>query len=236
MVKTFKHGGGGGDMIYGLATMKSLGGGILHLNIDAQKMFYKSLLEAQDYISDVVYHSMTADKWREFAVDYNLDFFRGQPFNGGFTILECHKMAFKVDFDIELSWLSNVEPKHVADIVINDTGKLRWEGVTVDWERLRGYEYRSVFVGLDHEYTNFCKNRKFEVRRYRIKDAMDFAQIIKGSKLYLGNQSTGLAIAEGLKHPRIADLYIGKSKQYPKGSNGHWQLNRELLRRYVDEG
>lgn len=232
MVKTFKHGGGGGDMLYGLATMYNLGEGILNLNIDTNKRFYQSLLEAQLYVKGLIYYSLPADKWKNFKVTYNLDLFREQPFNQ-YTILECHAMAFKLNFDLTNPWIFNVKPKHVADIVINDTGKLRWEGVTVDWEQLRGFEDRAVFVGLDHEYKNFCENRKYKVRRYEIKDAMEFAQIIKGSKLYLGNQSTGLAIAEGLKVPRVADLYLGNSKQFPKGSNGHWGLSEALIRRYL---
>ena len=234
MVKTFKHGGGGGDMIYGLATMKALGGGELHLNIDADKKFYRSLLEAQPYIKVLEYYAFNANKWKKFKVDYNLDLFREQPFNGGYTILECHRKAFKLNFDLTEPWIFNVKGKHVADIIINDTGKLRWEGVTVDWEQLRGYEDRAVFVGMDNEYNNFCKNRNYKLPHYKIKDAMHFAQIIKGSKLYLGNQSTGLAIAEGLKHPRVADLYLGKSKQIPHGTNGHSILTKKLLGRYVD--
>lgn len=234
MVKTFRHGGGGGDMIYGLATMKALGGGVLHLNIDREKKFYKSLLEVQPYIKGLIYYGFNAKQWKKFKVDYNLDLFRNQPFNGGYTILECHRMAFALDFDLTEPWLSNIEPMHVADIIINDTGKLRWEGITVDWEQLRGYENRAVFIGLPNEYENFCKNRNYKLPHYQIKDAIHFAQIIAGSKLYLGNQSTGLAIAEGLKHPRVADLYLGKSKQTPKGLTGHSKLSKKLIRRYVD--
>jgi len=233
-VKTFKHGGGGGDMIYGLATMKALGGGVLHLNIDFQKKFYKKLLESQDYINELIYHQFNADKWRRFLVDCDLDLFRKQPFNGGYTILECHRMAFNLDFDLTEPWLFNVNPNHVADIIVNDTGKLRWEGITVNWKHLKEFADRAVFVGLPNEYSNFCRDR-FDIRHYPIKDAYHFAQIIKGSKLYLGNQSTGLAIAEGLKHPRVADLYLGKSKQYPKGDNGHYKLSKELIRRYLNE-
>jgi hypothetical protein len=233
-MKTFKHKGGGGDMFYGLATMKALGGGELHLDFDVEKKFNKSLLEAQPYIKKLVYHSIVEKKWNKFKVDYNLDLFREQPFNGGYTILECHRMAFGLDFDITRPWLFGVKPKRVADIIINDTGKLRWEGITVDWEQLRGYEDRAVFVGLDLEYNNFCRDRNYKIPHYKIKDAMEFAQIIAGSKLYLGNESTGLAIAEGLKHPRVADLYIGKSKQTPKGINGHSVLSKKLLRRYLN--
>jgi hypothetical protein len=233
MVNTFKHSGGGGDLIYGLATMYNLGGGLLHLNIDKDKKFYRTLLEAQPYIKYLTYHSLLAKDWRVFAIDYDLDKFRQQPFHS-YTILECHAMAFKLNFDLTKPWLFNVEPNHVADIVINDTGKIRWEGVTIDWEQLRGYEDRAVFVGLDIEYKNFCKNRNYKVERYIIKDAMEFAQIIKGSKLYLANQSTGLAIAEGLKVPRVADLYLGRSKQYPKGNTGHYKLTKDLIGRYLN--
>ena len=87
MVKTFRHGGGGGDMIYGLATMKALGGGILHLNIDKEKKFYKSLLEAQPYIQEVIYHGFNAKQWKDFKVECDLDLFRNQPFNLGYLML-----------------------------------------------------------------------------------------------------------------------------------------------------
>jgi len=234
MPKTFKHSGGCGDMIYSLATMYNLGGGILYLNMDAQKKFYKTLIEIQPYIKDLIYSSFLVKKWTNVSVDYNLDKFRKQPFHH-FTILECHAMAFKLKFDLTKPWLFNIKPKYVADIVINDTGKLRWEGNTIDWEQLRGFEDRAIFIGLINEYKNFCRNRKYKIKRYAIDDALEFAQVIKGSKLYLGNQSTGLALAEGLKVPRVADLYLGASKQYPKGKNGYFKLSKKLIRRYLNE-
>lgn len=231
--KIFKHGGGGGDMIYGLASMFHLGGGVLHLNIDENKKFYKEMLELQPYIHKVVYHTMPANHWREFEVDYNLDLFREQPFLK-YPIVQCHARAFDLKFDLDEPWLFKIRPKKVSDIVVNDTGKLRWEGVTVDWSFLEPYKDRCVFIGLKHEHENFERDR-FKVKYREIKNSLDFAQIIKGSKLYIGNQSTGLAIAEGLKHPRVADLYVGRSKQYPFGDDGYYRLNDHILRRYVGE-
>lgn len=235
-MKTFKHGGGGGDMIYSLATMKYLGGGELHLNIDHDKKFYKKLLEVQPYIKKVIYYRLQAKEWKKVKVDYDLDKFREQPFHK-FTILECHAMAFGIENKIDFTapWLFNIEKHYVNDIIINDTGKLRWEGVTVDWNHLLGFYERCCFIGLDIEYKNFIRDRKMELGRYYIEDAYDFASAILGSKLYIGNQSTGLAIAEGLKVPRVADLYLGKSKQYPKGEHGYYKLDKELIRRYINE-
>jgi len=233
-MKTFKHGGAGGDMLYGMSVMYRLGGGKLYLRFDREKKFYYDLLISQPYINEIEYHVIHQDAWSDFPVDYNLDLFRKQPFNDGYTLVECHMMAMKMKFDLTKPWFF-VEPKHIADIVINDTGKIRWEGITVDWDQLRGFEDRCIFIGLDGEYKNFVRDRGYNVQHYKIKDANEFAQIIKGSKLYLGNQSTGLALAEGLKHPRVADLYLGKSKQYPKGENGHYKLTKKLIERYLND-
>jgi hypothetical protein len=230
-MKSFKHGGGGGDMIYGLATMFHLGGGVLHLNIDKNKKFYKEMLELQPYIRKVVYHEMSAKDWSEFEVDYNLDLFRQQPFLK-YPILQCHARAFNLKFDLDEPWLFKIKPKRLSPIVINDTGKLRWEGITVKWEYLEPYKKRCIFIGLPNEHSNFERDR-FKIKHVKIKNSLEFAQIIKGSKLYVGNQSTGLAIAEGLKHPRVADLYIGRSKQFPFGDDGYYRLNEDIIRRYV---
>ena len=148
-MKTFRHGGGGGDMLYGLATMKNLGGGELLLNIDADKKFYKSLLEAQPYIKKLTYYQMNSSEWRKVKADYDLDLFREQPFNE-FPLLKCHAMAFNLSFDLSLPWLENIEPKAVSEIVINDTGKLRWEGVTLNWNELKEFKSKCIFIGLKH--------------------------------------------------------------------------------------
>lgn len=224
-MKTFKHSGGGGDMLYGLATMFHLGGGKLFLNLDQLPKFYKTLLEKQPYIDEVIYGI-------KGKVDYDLDLFREQNHNK-FTLLECHAMAFNLKIDFTKPWLFNIEPKHVADIVINDTGKLRFPGTTLDWGALKGFADRALFMGWSHEHENFCRDR-FEVPFLDIENALEFARIIKGSKLYVCNQSTGLSLAEGMKVPRCADLYVG-AKQYPYGDNGHYKITKELIGRYLND-
>jgi hypothetical protein len=230
--KTFKHVGGGGDMIYGLATMRQLGGGILHLN-SSWPSFFESLLLLQPYVTKIEYHLFLYQQWQELQVDYNLDLFREINHNT-FPVVECHRLAFNLDFDLTEPWLFNVEPKHVADIVINDTGNARFPGDTVEWSLLKPYVDRCVFIGVDQEYEEFEKN-KFKVKRHILTTALEFAQIIKGSKLYVANQSCGLAMAEGMKHPRVADLYYGPAKQYPYGDNGYYELTTELIEKYLGE-
>jgi len=230
--KTFKHVGGGGDMIYGLATMKELGGGILHLN-SSQGGYFESLLLKQPYVKEIVNHAFVYADWQKLEVDFNLDRFREIDHNI-YTILECHAIAFNVEIEYTDPWLFNIEPMYVADIVINDTGKARFPGNSVNWNLLKPYADRCVFLGEDSEYKEFCNNR-FELRRYCLSEALEFARIIKGSKLYVANQSSGLAMAEGMKHPRVADLYYGWAKQFPFGFNGHCKLTKKIIEKYLGE-
>ena len=234
-MKTFKHGGGPGDAIYGLATMKYLGGGLLHLNFDGVRQFDQRLFIKQNYIKEIKNHIIRPnEKWLEFPVDYDLDLFRQQPFYE-YTLVECHAMGLGVKFDYTKPWISNIDRKRTSTIVINDTGKLRWPGITIDWDQLKGFEEHCVFTGFEHEYNTFVKNRGLKVKYYKIKDAYEWAQVILGSKLYIGNQSSGLAIAEGLKVPRVADLWEGGSKQYPLGEHGYYKLTKDIIRRYLNE-
>jgi hypothetical protein len=230
--KTFKHGGGGGDLIYGLATMKALGGGILHLNSGGAG-FFDSLLLKQPYIEKLEYFQLPYNDWQNHEVDFNLDLFRTIDHNV-YTIAECHMKAFNLQFELSDPWLFNIEPVYAADIVINDTGTARFAGNSVDWSILKPYADRCIFIGEDSEYKEFCYNR-FELRRYTLRESLEFAQVIKGSKIYVANQSCGLAMAEGMKHPRVADLYYGWAKQFPIGFNGHCKLTQKILNHYLGE-
>jgi hypothetical protein len=63
------------------------------------------------------------------------------------------------------------------------------------------------------------------------------ASIIKGSKLFIGNQSLGFAIAEGLKVARILEVFYGKNNCHPQSENGHVgnSINLEMIERYINE-
>ncbi len=228
-MKTFKHGGRGGDMIFGLATMYHMNGGIIYLNRDRNE-FYRELLERQDYVEEAKHLDLGDEDWAKFKADVNLDLFRSQNYNR-YTLIECHARAQNIKFDFTKPWVFNIEPKEVAPIVINDTGNLRFPGYTIDWMVLEEFKDDCIFIGLPHEHANFVRN-KFDVKRYYIKNAYEFARIIKGSKLYVGNQSVGAALAEAMKVVRFIDMYVGKSKQYPFGEHGFIRINKKLIERY----
>ncbi|MEO6830026.1 MAG: hypothetical protein ABI164_09450, partial [Acidobacteriaceae bacterium] len=61
----------------------------------------------------------------------------------------------------------------------------------------------------------------------------DLAQVIAGAKLYVGSQSFGLALADSMLIPRVAEL----SEQNPirmSAVHGHQMLTTHLMEEYVN--
>ena len=60
-------------------------------------------------------------------------------------------------------------------------------------------------------------------------------QIIAGSKLFVGNQSFAFSVAEGLKHPRVLEVYYQANNCQPHGNDGYTYLTKELIERYLND-
>ena len=104
--------------------------------------------------------------------------------------------------DLDIPWMNGIPQKPIAEIVICKTsrysGKLNWRG-------LKEYASRSVFVGMEEEWQAF-RSAYFDVEFYKVCNLLDFAQVVAGAKLYVGNQSFGLALADAMLIPRVAEL------------------------------
>ena len=77
-----------------------------------------------------------------------------------------------------------------------------------------------LFVGTKKEFDDMkivVNNLEF----YDCKDFLEMAQIIKSSKLFLGNLSFGYTIAEGLKIPRLLESVPEFPLVYPNGKNAY---------------
>lgn len=239
-IKIFKYCGGRGDIVMGLPAMMLLGGGDLYI-VGNPNDFVVPLLEVQPYINKV--HGVTLEEWNALEYDYDMSKFKYWETKHILTrrYLEVLNLdIFGVDtsgssWDLTKPWLFGVHPKPIADIIINDTGNARWPGFTVNWDVLKKYESHCAFIGWDGEYKEFVEKRRLNVQRQIVANALEFARIIKGSKLFIGNQSLGCTIAEGLKHPRVFDVTYGMTKEYPQSQNGYVELTEEIVKRHLVE-
>jgi len=77
-----------------------------------------------------------------------------------------------------------------------------------------------IFIGLKDEFFNL-KKKIPNLKYYNCKDFLEMSIIINSSKLFIGNNSFGFHLAEGLKVKRILEKSSEGPDIIPFGSNGY---------------
>lgn len=177
--------------------------GNIRMNQKAAAML-RPLLEAQSWINRVFI--VKTNPACEFV---NLDAFRevlNFPLSAG-NIAQWYNPTFPDLTDppsLEAPWLENVTPISLPgkDIIIFRSARYRISDL--DYGFLRRIAHRIVFIGLESEHADF-QQKFFRVDRVQIRDFKHAAQIIKGAKLIIGNQTFFFSLAEALKVPRMLE-------------------------------
>jgi hypothetical protein len=130
--------------------------------------------------------------------------------------------------DVDTPWITGISPQPRAEIVISKTTR---HGGSLDWPSLQQYADRSIFVGLEEEWRAF-RRAYFDVRFYQVSSLLEFAQVVAGAKLYVGNQSFGLALADAMLIPRVAELWDSNPIRM-SAIHGHQVLTPELVEAYI---
>ncbi len=224
-MKTFKHSGDLGDIIFSLPTIKALGGGILYLDpqgglneplvtwgngrynqtrLNEQSIYnIKPLLELQPYIERIELLKPG------IKVDYNLDRFRQHI--GQACITKAHLDAFgQSAIWMKDPWLF-LDTTRSYDVPARDilvVRTFRMHGNQAFWEMYPDeYIKRSVFVGAPKEYEIFNETFSFDIPFWDLKGILALAEAINGCSLFVSNQTLGHAIAEGFKKNLIQEVY-----------------------------
>jgi hypothetical protein len=225
--KIFHHSGDLGDIIYSLATLKALGGGVLYLSPDNHYPYpgntrlrmdhptadrYVGFLEQQEYVTYARFSPTTPA-----STDYDLNLFREQYRNGGATALDTlyqlHARVFNVHpLDEVKPWLRVDERRGLAGrpIVINMTA--RYRNGHFPWRRLvEQYGARMTFVGLEEEYQMLLRTVNIRPAPVWVPtpNLAELARVIAGARVFIGNQSTPMALALGLGVPVIQECWQG---------------------------
>lgn len=222
----FHHSGDMGDVIYSLATVKVMGGGVLWLSPENWYPFpvncrvranpewahsLSTLINLQPYI------------WRcqftpayPHSTDCDLNQFRA-PFKQPWSkeafgsLFRLHLKAFQTDYPEDQPWLEVDYPLTVPgrDIAVNRTTRYHNDDFNL-WGLIEKHHERMFFVGLPEEY------QAFKIYALPVNDIpfvptsnlADLARYIHGAKLFIGNQSTPLAIAHGLCKNVIVESWM----------------------------
>jgi len=226
-MKTFKHSGTLGDIVYALPIIKHLGGGefYLHLNqIDwigqhyygskptpfhqgrmtkNDSNFIRSFFEAQTYITKYAELDINKD-----AITHNLDRFRPAFVNHPGNYVDLYADTFGIiNPTIKTTlrntpWLTVPKAANLGSrtIVINRTA--RWTPRTLSplWQQWQeqGIEEQSVFVGLPEEHLAFERATGWDIPFRPTDTLLELAEVIAGCEQFIGNQSVALSVAIGL--------------------------------------
>ena len=158
------------------------------------------------------------DKYTNQEIDIDLNLIREMPINHDLDSVRWYFQLTGVHSDLSVPYLFVVPHKVIKNKVVIIRNARRKNSFT-NYKFLKKYE-NLLFIGLNDEYEDLKKevpNLEF----YDCKDFLEMAQIIKSSKLFLGNLSFGYTIAEGLKIPRLLEAGPDFPVVYPNGKNAY---------------
>ena len=224
-MKTYRHSGTLGDLIYSLSVVKKMEPGkfLVALNniencvsqygyrpeevdpahkgrfTEQDYAWLEPLLKRQSYIKDT-------GTWRQgdSEPDIDLDRFRGTLFRGfEGNYVEAYHKAFNLPFmllDYDTPWLE-ANPVSVAPMVVSRTFRYRDPLADATWKDMaeKGMLNRiGIFVGTEAEHQDFLKVTGVDVPYHPVRDFLELANIVAGAELVLANQNFVYSLAMGL--------------------------------------
>lgn len=221
----FKHSGNSGDIIYAMPTMKAIAADhdiCLHILLNRPADYAKHIKHP---LGNVTFTPkmfemlqpliLSQPQFRECKVlerkdisiiDVDLDVIRDYPMllDRG-NIARWYFLVFPVNFDLNKPWLK-VEPDNEMKESIVLARSNRYQAPNIDYSILKRYPHVH-FVGIPEEYNEMKKMIPHLTYR-QVKNFLEMASVIAGSKLFIGNQSFPFAIAEALKVNRLLEVYF----------------------------
>jgi len=224
MTRAFKHSGSFGDLIYGLALVRHMGGGSFRVHLRNQDQiclesyghlpwgYHKGrltdqdyeqlepLLRVQSYITDVRPYDGLED------VHYNLDRFRDlfklRVNPGNFVDLSARRFGLEPTDQLRNTpWLTVPQPRPIEGkpVVINRSERYNREDANQRYFMLKeSIGDQAVFIGFEADYLRFSRQFSWDLPWVPTPTLLDMAEIIAGSEQFIGNQSAALSMAIGL--------------------------------------
>lgn len=157
----------------------------------------RSFFELQPGVGKVYFRDTPE---RDDFINVSLDAWRKKPVPRTQTLTDCALLSLRRDpWKHDESWLVVDGAESVAPFVFNRTPRYNtpdfpWKAVADKWRS------EAVFVGTEREHSNF-QAMFGKVKYHPTPTLLDLARVIAGCRLFVGNQSTPLALAHGLGMP-----------------------------------
>jgi len=256
MATNFKHSGRLGDILYSLPLLQEisrietspvnlyicndvparLGADVFHPSLDVMVNselfdYIQPLLANQVYINNLLHTSS-----QEIPLDViDLDKFKASGLNlKAGLIYGWYRKAFGLPFPMEKAWL-HVGMATSGDSYLNRSFKVLISRTTRFCNTRINYSFLDQiegvgFIGLPYEYDDFITRHALKNVRYvKVRDALELAVLMQRAEIFIGNQSSNFAIAEGLKVPRALEAFEPVPVATPVGGVCFEYINTKFL-------
>ena len=246
---SFKHSANAGDLIYSLPAIREIyrktglkaniyqwldqetkywGEHPLGNKMFNKKMFdvCKPLIEDQPYVNKF-------EIWDGQQINYDIDRVRDYKtaLNLPYGDIRQWVMMYYPEMQscIGETWISPKQnPKMQEDlVVVNRTSRYRNDNI--DYEFIKEYEGKVAFIGVLEEYADFLKDVPKAVF-IKTDNYLQVRNLLCQCKLFVGNQSSCFAIAEGLGVPRLLEVCRSAPNVIPATPNGHLFLDQTCFK------
>lgn len=184
-------------------------GGKFFLNKKIYDMLYP-LLASQKYIDKI-------EIFNNQDIDINFDLTRELPINLLFDNARYGFHIAGVQVDLGKKFLE-VEDHPTLKNKVTILRSLRYQNPFINYGFLEKFE-NPYYLGTLDEY-NYLKKELKNLEFYECKNFLEMASIIKSSKVFIGNSSLGIDIADGLKTPRLLEASPYFPARQVHGENG----------------
>lgn len=206
-VRRFFHTGDLGDIVAMLPVMRHMGGGDLFLGrssrqlgqhqyprepmTDARYAFLAPLLAAQEYVLKVSHEDDPA------GIDMDFTTVRKHKNGRAQSLVDWHGRFAGIN-DLDKSPWLKVKPSDELRGKQVICRSLRYHAPGFVWHSFIKRFSDPVFMGLDGEHEEFCRVIRRTIPHRKVKDALEMAELMAGSKQIIANQSAPGWIAMGL--------------------------------------
>ena len=207
------HTGCIGDLIAALPIIRHLGGASLkignfqvkewqHRNMEgASYRAIEPLLKLQPYLDSVSFedgaaHTHDLDNWR---THHRLNR----------TLTASQAAHLKITEPISMDpWLSGVTPSKESSGKLVVARSQRYHNNSFPWKMIcRNHGPDMLFIGTEAEHSEFTAATNYYVPHWKTKDLLEAAELILGSAMFIGNQSSPCWVAMGLGHRLVQETH-----------------------------
>lgn len=224
-MKTYRHSGTLGDLIYSLSVVKKMEPGVFLVALnniencvaqygyrpdevdpahrgrftEQDYQWLLPLLKRQSYIQG-------ASTWQQGDAEPNVDLdrFRGVLFRGfEGNYVEAYHRTFGLPFtihDYDHPWLE-ADPVKIAPIVVSRTARYRDPNGDMLWKNIVAagdLKNNGVFLGTLNEHKEFTETTGVEIPYHPVADFLELANVVAGAELVMANQNFVYSLAMGL--------------------------------------